>query len=115
MLKRTRAAAGHRRSFERAPCVRAGGTARWVRDDEKHPGWFFGTDADGVEGYFPADWFEIDRTEGVARARRDYDAMELTVKSGTGLEIVAEAAGWVLVRTPDGGLGWIPRSICADG
>jgi RimJ/RimL family protein N-acetyltransferase len=105
---RLRTALAHERSFDRAPRVRGGDIVRRVRDDEKNPGWFLGVAPGGVEGYFPSRWFEADPDGAIARALRDYDAMELTIEANVEVECLAEESGWLLVRTDDGRQGWIP-------
>lgn len=99
----------HARSFEVVPRVRAGDVVRFIRDDPKNPGWFFGKSAEGIEGYFPAAWFDIFRESETAKARREYDAMELTVNAGEVLEELETAAGWYFVRAADGRIGWVPE------
>lgn len=108
MSKPFRTVSGHTRSFERAPRVRAGEVVRHIRDEEKHPGWFFGAAPDGVEGYFPIRWFDLDPENVTARAIRNYDAMELTIEAGIEVVRLAEESGWLYVRTEDGREGWIP-------
>jgi flagellar basal body rod protein FlgF len=110
MAERLRTTVGHRRSFERAPRVLANEVVSRDRDDEKNPGWFVGTDRNGVEGYFPSRWFELDSSGANARAKRDYDAGELTVSAGVDVECIANESGWLLVRTDEGQEGWIPAS-----
>jgi hypothetical protein len=100
--------AAHDRSFDRAPSVHTGELVRRVRHDERNPGWFHGVAPGGVEGYFPVRWFDVDAVAAVARALRDYDAMELTVGAGVEVECLAEESGWMLVRTSGGEQGWIP-------
>ena len=106
--ERFRTVLGHKRSFDRAPRVRAEDVVRRVRDDEKNPGWFFGVAPGGVEGYFPSRWFEFETDGASARALRDYDAMELTIEANVEVECLAEESEWLLVRTEDGREGWIP-------
>ena len=113
MSGRFRTTAAHKRSFDRAPRVRADESVRRVRQEEKNPGWFFGVAPGGLEGYFPSRWFEVDSSGLTARALRDYDAMELTIEADVAVECLAEESGWLLVRTDDGQEGWIPSGcIC---
>jgi len=83
---------------------------RRLRDDAKNPGWFYGVAEDGIEGYFPSRWFELDASGEGAKALRDYDAMELPIEAGVEVECIAEESGWLLVQTEDGRQGWIPES-----
>lgn len=110
MPEQSRTRAPHRRLFESAPRVVRGDLVRRIRDDEKNPGWFFGVAADGVEGYFPRSWFEVEAGGVSARALRDYDGMELTVEGDVIVERLAEESGSVLVRTEQGQEGWIPTT-----
>ena len=110
MSDRLRTILGHKRTFHSAPRVRAGDVVRLVRHDEKNPGWFFGVAPDGLEGYFPSRWFEVDSNGTSARALRDYDAMELTIEADVEVQCLAEESGWLLVRTGDGREGWIPAN-----
>lgn len=98
----------HKRSFDVAPQVKAGDVVKFVRHDPKSPGWFFGTTADGVEGYFPVAWFNVIEENKRATAQRPYDAMELTVDVGEVLEALDSAVGWLFVRAEDGKIGWVP-------
>lgn len=96
------------REFERAPRASAGAVVTFIRLDPKNPAWFFGRDQAGVEGFFPVQWFEL---AGVgARARRDYDAAELTVNVGTEVEVGERYGQWVHVTDPTGARGWILES-----
>lgn len=113
MSKRFRTTAEHRRSFDRAPSVRANEIVKRIRDDKKNAGWFFGMAPDGVEGYFPTRWFEANATGASAKALHDYNAMELTIADDVEVECLAEESGWLLVRTDDGRQGWIPASCRA--
>ena len=103
----------HKRSFEFAPSVDAGAVVRFMRQDHKNPGWFFGKTSEGIEGYFPVDWFDIQSESEKATAKRAYDAMELTVETGEVLEALDVAAGWLLVRAADGRVGWVPEKNVA--
>jgi hypothetical protein len=45
---------------------------------------------------------------GVARATREYDATELTVRPGDRLRVLHEAGGWLFCQLDGGGRGWLP-------
>lgn len=102
----------HQRSFEQAPRVPAGELVEFLYEDARNPGWFYGRAADGVAGYFPSRWFELDASAGQARAVRAYDAAELSLEAGIEVEILAQESGWLLARTADGRQGWIPACCC---
>jgi hypothetical protein len=88
-----------------------------VGDEESRwPGWLWCTDEDGRSGWVPESYLQIQRD--IARVLCDYDARELTVTMGQELEIVGEESGWLLCRTCQGEIGWIPRDnvlIIPDG
>ncbi len=110
MAESFRITSAHQRSFDRAPRVLANEIVHRDRDDEKNPGWFIGSDPNGIEGYFPSAWFELDPSGAKARAKRDYNAGELTISPGVNVECIAKESGWLLVRTEEGREGWIPDS-----
>lgn len=99
----------HQPSFPQTPKVDAGAAVVFRHHDSKNPGWFFGRDPDGIEGYFPTDWFDLDEPAGIAHARRDYDGVELAVSPGDAVEVIATCGPWALVRTT-AATGWIPVS-----
>jgi len=110
---RTTTVRAHRRSFETAPRVRAGEVVRVLRNDGKHPGWFFGDTSENVEGYFPVRWFDFG-ADATATARRDYDATELTIEVGVPVQCLEAESSWVRVRTVAGEEGWIPEACLAQ-
>mgnify|MGYP002780938970 FL=1 len=55
------------------------------REDDEFPGWHWCTGPDGREGWVHASFFT--RSDGAARAVRDYSARELTVEPGVRFEI----------------------------
>lgn len=78
--------------------------------------WLWAIAPDGREGWIPADVVDAPaRTHiGTARARRDYDARELTVLVGEKVELLETAGGWHLCRAADGRTGWVPVSHTDD-
>ena len=99
----------HQRSFDTAPRTRVRDVVQPIRHDVDNPGWFYGMTPDGVEGYFPSEWFDIAADGSEAIAQREYDAMELTVAVGEQVECLDAVAGWILVQTADGRHGWVPQ------
>ncbi len=67
--------------------------------------WLWAADADGREGWIPDDLPNPD----TRRARRDFDAAELTCRAGDVLADMARTHGWVRCRAEDGREGWVPR------
>ena len=104
-----KAASTHKRTFESAPRVHEGETVVFARFDSRNPAWFFGRDANAVEGYFPTDWFRINQAGGTATARRSYDGMELSVNAGDAITAQEEYGDWVLVTSGEH-RGWIPKA-----
>jgi hypothetical protein len=94
-------------SFKEFPMVRKGEEVRFIKEEEKHPGWFIGVDRKNVKGYFPTQWFQ--KSEGgKCQALKDYDAKEIDVEVGDEARILIEYCGWVRVETKSFS-GWIPR------
>ena len=104
----------YERAFALAPRVVAEEAVTFKAHDAKHPGWFSGTDARGVDGYFPAAWFDFSGDAERPVARRDYDAMELTVTAGERLTVIETAGNWARVAASDGRIGWVPVGCLGD-
>lgn len=104
-MRTTRA---HSPEFSTFPRVAKGERVRFLRLDKKHPGWFLGVDGNAVEGYFPVGAFSTVE-DGLVTALVDYDARELDLPAGEGIDILTEYAGWLRVQSKIG-IGWIPKS-----
>ena len=65
------------------------------------------TDQSGHAGWVPNFYLEV-TGKNEAVALRDYDPTEITVSKGEGLEVLAEAGGWLRCRTSSGLEGWLP-------
>lgn len=72
-------------------------------------GWVWCTAADGRAGWVPTGW--IDRRDGRWRMRRDFNAIELTVRKGDRVAVELGESGFVWGRTEDGRSGWIPDGV----
>lgn len=70
------------------------------------------TDAEWKD-IFAVKWFDVNEQSKSARARRDYDATELTVAVGEPVETEEAYGRWLLVRTASGARGWIPDECIA--
>ena len=79
-----------------------------MRSDEQ-PGWVYGTDAEGREGWIPREWIKIDGNRGTLR--RDYNATELNFEPGDRLEVTLVLDGWYLARNAEGETGWVPARL----
>lgn len=91
-----------------APKVEEGGHVRFIEIDPENEAWFKGESQEGIEGYFPIEWFDFSESDDRPVAMRNYDAMELTVDSGSECEVLERVGGWCLVHCGDG-KGWIPQ------
>lgn len=78
--------------------------------DQQWTAYLWCTAQDGSQGWVPETYLEMNgRSEAVAR--RDYDGTELTVARGEVLERLDEEGGWLLCRTSQGRIGWLPRDV----
>ena len=66
------------------------------------------TGCSGHAAWVPEEFIER-RGEHEAVLLRDYDSSELTVVKGDEFEVLDEAGGWCLCRTPGGANGWVPK------
>ncbi|UCF10707.1 MAG: hypothetical protein JSW65_03260 [Candidatus Bipolaricaulota bacterium] len=69
-------------------------------------GWLWCTDPAGRSGWVPEAYLEAGDRDGALR--RDYDAIELTVRVGEGLAVHYEESGFYWVTHADGRQGWVP-------
>ncbi len=74
--------------------------------ESEWPGWLWCMDTGGKSGWVPAAFVECKDDCGIMLC--DYDATELTVKSGERLDILVEESGWVLAVDKKGQKGWVP-------
>jgi uncharacterized protein YgiM (DUF1202 family) len=91
--------------------VRAGERVRLGREDDEFPGWVWCTASDGREGWTPLAILRREGLDGVAR--RDYSAVELSVRKGQRVEAREELSGWTWVLDAEGREGWVPRECLA--
>jgi hypothetical protein len=102
----------HVPEIDRFPKAKTGDLVRFVRADEQYPLWFCGFTEEGLEGFFPRDWFEPCGEEDRMHAVRDYDSTELAMEEGSEVLVIEEYGEWALVDAGDR-VGWIP-SACLD-
>ena len=72
------------------------------------PGWIWCTAADGRSGWVPESYLRGDGAN--AFLLREYDAIELTVRTGDVLVIHAEESGFCWTENADGRHGWVPTT-----
>ena len=77
-----------------------------------HPEWIWVwcTDPRGKSAWAPADLLEFvpGHGRGLARARYDYDAVELAVAVADEVRVDGEKNGWYWCTTTQGARGWAP-------
>jgi hypothetical protein len=89
------------------PIKAAAGEEVSLRDKETDwPDWYWCRTGDGNEGWVPVSF--VERMGDSGRFVRDYDATELTVEEGQRVEVLEAASGWLICRTSDGTVGWLP-------
>ena len=86
----------------------AGAQVAVGRTDAEWPGWVWCTNAVGESRWVPESYL---RCEGAAGwLRRDYDAVELSVRAGEGVTAVSQESGWLWCINQTGQSGWLPQS-----
>ena len=75
-------------------------------ESEKWPGWIWCINKEGKSGWTPMSYLEI--TGESAVARRDYDAVELTVRVDDELKVLDEESGWCWCLFGGDEKGWVP-------
>ncbi len=71
-------------------------------------GWLWCTNRSGQNGWVPAAYLDI--KENLGRLRRDYDAIELTIRIGELLTVHEVESGFCWVTNPAGLKGWVPAA-----
>jgi hypothetical protein len=72
-------------------------------------GWTWCVAEDGRTGWVPDSWCE--KVDAGWRLMRDFNALELTVRSGQRLQLLYSESGFVMARTEAGEQGWVPDGI----
>lgn len=81
-------------------------------DDQKktsYPGWVWGTNQLGKSGWVPDQY--LIRQATTAKTLCDYNAIELTVKTGELVCLHKRQSGFVWASNQSGQEGWIPEDI----
>jgi hypothetical protein len=74
--------------------------------ESEWPGWVWCTNRDGESRWVPEAYVERRGDIGVARC--DYDATELSVRTGEALSLGREESGWFWCTNRVGQCGWVP-------
>ncbi len=89
------------------PLIILKGEILTISDKESEwSGWIWCVNKDGESRWVPENYLEIHGTTG--KAKQDYNATELNVKTGEELIIIEEEAEWYWVINQEGKSGWVP-------
>ncbi len=72
-------------------------------------GWTWCRGPDGREGWVPNGW--VTRGADGWRIRRDFSALELSVRKGDRMTLDFSESGFVHGRRTDGEVGWLPDAV----
>ncbi len=75
------------------------------------PGWVWGTGPNGIAGWVPEAILE--RSDNGIVVREDYDATELSVRTGDMVIVSRRLSGWAWCQFTDGRAGWVPEECLA--
>ena len=107
--RKVRVVKGYRTNYPEPLKLMAGEILTLGDRESQYAGWLWCTDKNGNSGWVPENYVEIIGLS--VRMNRDYDATELNVDEGDELWILDQESGWVLCRTDDGRLGWLPGNV----
>jgi hypothetical protein len=112
-IRKVRVTASRPRDHIETIKVRAG---EWVgvgHRNQTYPEFVWGSAGHGPGGWVPEAYLEyISPTEG--KAKRDYDAGQLTVVEGETLDVIDELDRWLRCRNAKGAEGWVPAQIVEE-
>ena len=72
-------------------------------------GWIWCRGPDGREGWVPNGW--VVQEAGGWRMRRDFSALELSVRTGDRISLDFSESGFVFGRSAAGEAGWLPDAV----
>lgn len=101
------------RQYEAPITLKAGEAVRITKRDmwnDQHL-WVWCINAAGNEGWVHESFVEIQGDHGTAR--RDYNALELTVSEGEIVTLLEAVGGWYWAENVAGERGWIPTEHVA--
>jgi uncharacterized protein YgiM (DUF1202 family) len=93
-------------SFDEPLVVCKGERLEFERRDSRWAGWIWCTSGSGKTGWVPESWVRIEGNSCVMK--RDYSAVELTVREGEKLSTELIESGWIWVENSVGRSGWVP-------
>jgi len=96
------------RAYENPIRMKKGDRLKIGSRDPENPGWIWAEHADGRSGWVPEEY--ISELNGEVLANRDYNALELSIKTGDKLKVLLSESGWVLCTNSWGEKGWVPES-----
>jgi hypothetical protein len=101
------------RQYEAPITLKAGELVRVTKRDmwDGQHLWLWCINGAGKEGWVHESFVEIDGDQGTAR--RDYNALELTVSEGEAITLLEEAGGWYWAQNAMGERGWVPTENVA--
>lgn len=105
-IKYGRVAKAYTCSYPEPLVIKKGEKLEVAGKDTDYPGWIWSINSKGKGGWVPESYLDIEGETSIAR--RDYSALELTVKEGEVLAIIDEEGGWYLCRKDDNTVGWVP-------
>lgn len=99
---------GHVATYPDPIRLKAGDTLTLTGQTDEWDGhtWLWAQGPDGKAGWVPDTI--VENVAGLAKANRDYSAMELTCSKDDVLIVVEETHGWTWCRSRTGDEGWVP-------
>lgn len=74
-------------------------------------GWTWCIGSDGRAGWTPDSWCDV--TDEGWRLKRDFSALELTVRKGDRLLLLFSESGFVFSESSSGERAWVPDAVLA--
>ena len=113
MPRRCKAARGYQAAYPESFVVRLGEALTAGEKDSEWPGWVWCTNRRGESRWVPEAYLQ--RLDEKRIALRNYDATELTIRTGENLVASAEVGGWIWCTNQEGRSGWVPADCLVAG
>jgi len=84
----------------------AGEQVQFERRPSEWEGWLWVKSKDGLTGWVPEAWVEIEGK--FCTLTHDYDSTELMMEEGDTLYCLLIESDWLWGETPSGATGWVP-------